>query len=227
MNSHRDWIGWSRGLLILTLLTALSPLVTHAAKERNSGNLVDPTRVEIAGLKEDIALLRREVRELTLQIERLSRENHALKNWVETSSNDRAKLQEGFATISDLRREIEALRVELTTEETRRNAEMLSEISRQMVALASQTDEAVNSLAEAINAQPEVKKPVHFSGDFPKNGVIYTVKRGDTLSEIATVLGSTVVDIQNANKIPDPSRLMAGQIIFVPRNEVSESVHGD
>lgn len=189
--------------------------------------MVDPTRVEIAGLKEDNALLRREVREFTLQVERLSRENHALKKWVETSSNDRAKLLESFATISDLRREIEALRVELTAEETRRNAELLSEISRQMVELASQTEEAVNSLANAVNAQPKVKKPVQFSSDFPKNGVIYTVKRGDTLSRIASMFGSTVADIQNANKIPDPSRLMAGQAIFIPRSEVGESVHGD
>ena len=172
----------STGLLVLSLLTAVSPWETHAAKDRNKRNMVDPTRVEIAGLKEDNALLRREVREFTLQVERLSRENHALKKWVETSSNDRAKLLESFATISDLRREIEALRVELTAAETRRNAELLSEISRQMVELASQTEEAVNSLANAVNAQPKVKKPVQFSSDFPKNGVIYTVKRGDTLS---------------------------------------------
>lgn len=227
MNSHRDWIGLSTGFLVLSLLTALSPLATHAAKDRDKRNLVDPTRVEIAGLKEDIALLRREVREFTLQVERLSRENHALKKWVETISNDRTRILESFATISDLRREIEALRVELTAEETRRNAELLSEVSRQMVALASQTEEAVNSLANAVNARPEVKKPVKFSSDFPKNGVTYTVKRGDTLSGIASMFGSTVVDIQNANKIPDPSRLMAGQTIFVPRSEVGESVHGD
>lgn len=211
----------------MALFMVLSPLAIYGTKDRNRVNLVDPTRVEIAGLKEDIALLRREVRQLTLQVERLSGENHALKKRVKMSSNERTQLLKSFATASALRREIEALREELTVEETRRNAELVSEISRQMIEWASQTDEAMNSLTEAIRAQPVVKNPVHFSSDFPKSGVVYTVKRGDTLSGIATILGSTVTNIQNANKIPDPSRLMAGQTIFVPRNEANELEYGD
>ena len=55
-----------------------------------------------------------------------------------------------------------------------------------------------------------------FSDDFPKEGVSYTVQRGDTLSSIASRFGVPVKDITNANRIADPTRLQAGQTLFVP-----------
>jgi len=70
-----------------------------------------------------------------------------------------------------------------------------------------------------IGSMPgELQPQVEFSEDYPENGVLYTVKRGDTLSGIARRLDSTVKDIQNANKIVDPARdLRVGDVIFVPQ----------
>lgn len=55
-----------------------------------------------------------------------------------------------------------------------------------------------------------------FSNDFPKDGEIYVVKTGDTLSKIAKQFGSSVRYIQNANKISDPNSVQVGQKLFVP-----------
>lgn len=66
---------------------------------------------------------------------------------------------------------------------------------------------------EIKSAKPE---PVRFSENYPKEGVIYTVKPGDTLSKITQEHHSSVTDLQNANKIADPKMLQAGQELFVP-----------
>lgn len=44
----------------------------------------------------------------------------------------------------------------------------------------------------------------------------YTVKRGDTLSKIASRSGTSVKSIMTANKINDPRRLRIGQILIIP-----------
>jgi LysM repeat protein len=47
--------------------------------------------------------------------------------------------------------------------------------------------------------------------------VTYTVQSGDTLTKIAREHGSSIKDIQNANKIANPARdLRVGQSIFIP-----------
>jgi LysM repeat protein len=55
-----------------------------------------------------------------------------------------------------------------------------------------------------------------FAENYPKDGVSYTVQKGDTLPAIAKKTGGKVQDIINANKIADPSRIAAGQTLFIP-----------
>ncbi|HEY8389753.1 MAG TPA: glycoside hydrolase family 18 protein [Clostridia bacterium] len=45
---------------------------------------------------------------------------------------------------------------------------------------------------------------------------IYTIQRGDSLYAIARTFNSSVNDIVNANRIPDPERLVVGQTIVIP-----------
>jgi LysM repeat protein len=83
-----------------------------------------------------------------------------------------------------------------------------------MATLTQQVQVAIDTVG---GAQPKISTPVHFSEDYPKTGVTYTVRSGDTLSAIARAHGSTVKHIQNANKIVNPSRdLQVGQTIFIP-----------
>ena len=94
---------------------------------------------------------------------------------------------------------------------------IIAEVSRQIESLAKETQGAINVVAQAASAQPNIATPVRFSEDYPKSGVEYTVRSGDTLSKIAREHGSTIKHIQNANKIVNPSRdLQVGQTIFIP-----------
>ena len=44
----------------------------------------------------------------------------------------------------------------------------------------------------------------------------YTVKRGDTLSQIAQAYGLTMVSIVTANGIKDPNKITVGQVLNIP-----------
>jgi len=45
---------------------------------------------------------------------------------------------------------------------------------------------------------------------------IYTIRKGDTLFNIAKAFNSTVTDIVTANELPEPSRLVIGQTLVIP-----------
>ena len=83
-----------------------------------------------------------------------------------------------------------------------------------MEKLAKQTNTALDSMAKGMATRPMVQPT--FSESYPKEGVAYTVQKGDTLPAIAKKTGAKVQDIINANKIADPSRIVAGQTLFIP-----------
>ena len=72
--------------------------------------------------------------------------------------------------------------------------------------------------AEGAATRPAVTTPT-FTEDYPKEGVSYTVQKGDTLSNIAHKTGAKMQDIINANKIADPTRLQVGQTLFIPQGK--------
>ena len=47
--------------------------------------------------------------------------------------------------------------------------------------------------------------------------VIYIVKKGDTLWNIAKEFGSTVDDIVRTNGIEDPNQIQIGQKLYIPK----------
>lgn len=52
----------------------------------------------------------------------------------------------------------------------------------------------------------------------PCQGILYTVKPGDTLSKIARRYNLTVRDIVSANpQISDPDKITVGQVICIPK----------
>lgn len=172
------------------------------------------TRVAVANLSEDVNQLSQQVRVLRLEIEQMQRENQQLRAQVAAASaNSQSEIQ-----ISALSSAIDALRRDYQAADAAQKEQMLDEVNRQMKALASETQTAINALAEVMGNQPEGRTtPVHFSSDFPKTGTTYTVRSGDTLSQIARQHGSEVKHIQNANKIVNPARdLQVGQTIFIP-----------
>ena len=187
--------------MILVAQTTLIPAIAFAQSD---------VRVAVAGLKQDLSLLSQEVRTLGLEIEQLSRENSALRARITSSEADQS-LQEQLTAIYS---GIERVRLEYKAADSKNNVTIIDELNQQMAVLTKKVETAIHSVA---NAQPKTSFLTKFSDDYPKTGVSYTVKPGDTLSAIARAHGSSTKHIQNANKIVNPSRdLQIGQTIFIP-----------
>lgn len=190
----------------------------YSALSKKSPKIIDSEKIELADMKEDLALLRQQMARLNLELERLSRENQDLKNLLRTRLEQQENSLARLATVTELNNRLASTREELLARLDAEKSEIIREVGSQMERLALQTQQAIKALAESVAAKPEINQTRIFSDDYPKEGVAYTVESGDTLSAIAKKFQSTVADIQNANKIANPKDLQAGQTIFVPQS---------
>lgn len=164
-------------------------------------------QVDIANLREDVRGLTQRVGELSLKLEQLERENGELRK--QSAAADRTyvtlvQLNEGIADVKS------NLRASIATSKT----ETLQQVGTQLEKLAKQTNAALDSLAKAQATRPAVQ--TNFGDDYAKEGISYTVQKGDSLALIAKKTGAKQQDIINANKISDPSRITVGQTLFIP-----------
>lgn len=161
--------------------------------------------VKVANLSEDVVGLAKEVAQLRLEVELLSREKEALRRQLEVVGALESELkllksrQEGQVASMEAYKKV-----------------LLKEVSEEMENFSKQTQRAMDQFAKSFAGKGGVQEAVVFSDDYAKEGVEYKVKPGDSLSLIAQQQGSTVRDIQNANRIVDPRELKAGQVIFIP-----------
>jgi LysM repeat protein len=191
-------IMWKVALCGLTLA-----LVSGAASAQSQ-----TVGIELANLREDVRLLVQRVGELSLRVEQLERENAALRNQTAGAAQTYATVTQVNEAVAELNRAIKAAA-------TATRNETLQQVGVQMETLAKQTNAAIDSLAKGMAQRAAVTTPT-FTDNFPKEGVSYTVQRGDTLSSIAGKTGARVQDIVNANRIADPTRLQVGQTLFIP-----------
>lgn len=198
-------IHYIRLALSLTAGFALLPQFTAAQ--------TDNLRVAVAGLQQDVTEIARDMKAMSLELEALRRENAQLRAQVAAASDDRNTRTQ----INSLSAAVDALRQEYRQADEAQKQVIVAEVSRQIEALAKETQAAINAVADAVESTPSVSAPVRFSEDYPKTGITYVVRSGDTLSKIAREHGSTIKHIQNANKIVNPSRdLQVGETIFIP-----------
>jgi LysM repeat protein len=66
-----------------------------------------------------------------------------------------------------------------------------------------------------LRAEPVTPKEKEFT---PEGGEIYTIKRGDNLTNIARQHGTTVSEILKLNKIEDERKLQIGQKLILPKS---------
>lgn len=163
--------------------------------------------MEFANLREDVRGLTQRVGELSLRVEQLERENAELKQRVGAADKSYVSIAQLNDAIADLNRNVR------TAANSAKN-EALQQVSVQMEKLAKQTNAALDSLAKAQATRPTVQTT--FSDSFPKEGISYTVQKGDTIAVIAKKTGAKQQDIINANKLSDPSRITVGQTLFIP-----------
>jgi LysM repeat protein len=163
---------------------------------------------ELASLREDVRLLSQRVGELGLRVEQLERDNNDL----------RTKSGQTYVTLAQLNQAIADAERTLQAAMRDQKRETLQQVSVQLEKLANETQAAINALAKGAATRPPVTTPT-FTEDYPKEGVSYTVQKGDTLSSIAHKTGAKMQDIMNANKISDPTRLQVGQTLFIPQGK--------
>jgi len=164
-------------------------------------------QIEIANLREDVRGLTQRLGELALRLEQLERENAELRH--RSSAADKS-----YATVAQLNDAIADVNRNIRTAVTGSKTETLQQVSAQMEKLGKQTNAALDSLAKSQATRPTVQTT--FAEDYSKEGVSYTVQKGDSLAGIAKKTGAKQQDIVNANKISDPSRIVPGQTLFIP-----------
>jgi LysM repeat protein len=164
-------------------------------------------QVEVANMREDLRGLEQRVGELALRVEQLERENAELRGHAGAA-------EKSFVTLTQLNDAIANLNQAIRSSSASTKAETLQQVGVQREKLAKQTNTAIDSLAKGMATRNPVQTA--FSDDYSKEGVSYTVQKGDTLALIAKKTGAKTQDIINANKISDPSRINAGQTLFIP-----------
>ncbi|WP_221028770.1 LysM peptidoglycan-binding domain-containing protein [Actomonas aquatica] len=186
-----------RALIGLLSLTLCAVSWAQYPAQNNLGS-------QVAGLREDVRILVERVGQMALRIEQLERENARL-----LSATD--GLDSTYATVRQLNDAV----AELTQQISSGDATSRAQAAKAVQELARQVNVSMDGLAKDLNARRQVTAPT-FNDDFPKEGIRYTVEKGDTLSSIASRFGSTVKDIQNANRITDPRKVQVGQTLFIP-----------
>jgi LysM repeat protein len=175
-------------------------------------------QAEVADLKEDVRGLSQRVNELTLRVEQLEHDNADLRARISKAEDNR-----DVVTLPQLNGAVADLNASISAAVSASRAEILQQVATQMEVLAKQTNSALDSIARAGSAPqvrtaaspPPTPKPA-FGDSYPKEGISYSVVKGDTVGLIAKKTGAKAQDIIDANKLMDPSRIQAGQVLFVP-----------
>ncbi len=166
------------------------------------GRAQQSTQVELANLREDLRGMVQRVGELSLRVEQLERQNSELREKLNAGTPAYATLEQLNDAVTELRRAIDA-----------GDAATAERAAAQIKRLGDATNAAIDSLAKGLATRPTVTT---FTENYAKEGVSYTVQKGDTLALIAKKTGAKSQDIINANKIVDPSRIQVGQTLFIP-----------
>ncbi len=171
-------------------------------------------QVELANLREDVRDLSQRVNTLSLKVEQLERENSDLRGKAGSA-------EKSYATVAQLNEAIADLNRAIKSAVANSKNETLQQVGTQMEKLAKQTNAALDSLAKAPapsapRSGSTASPPPTFSDNFPKDGTTYVVQKGDSLASIAKKLGAKQQDIINANRLPDPSKIMLGETLLIP-----------
>ena len=190
--------GMNLRIALFAGLLAATPLLAQRA---------DPRAIEMANLREDLRLLQQTVAELQASVAQLQRDNAALSSQAESGRASLVTLAQLNDALAQLRQSIEASLAD-------QKRETLQTVAQQISKLAKETNSALAAVAKGQATRPTIA--TDFSDDFPKEGVTHTVQSGETLSTISKKYGVPMKNIQNANRIADPTKIMVGQSLFIP-----------
>lgn len=176
---------------------------------------VASVNVQLANLRSDMDRLDQMVRSLRLEVESLRRENRETQDWVRQQLAGKSGSVVSTEQLNAVLRQFEQ-RIQSVNQASRET--LVNEVSREIEALAEQTQKAINALAKSIEGQPRLEQVIVFNDDYPGSGTSYTVKSGDSLARIARELGSKVDWIRNANRLSSDI-IYPGQELFIPLDQ--------
>jgi len=173
----------------------------------------------LADMQEDIRGLSQRLNELSLRVEQLEHENAELRAKAAASGGRE------LVTTAQLNAAEAQLDAAFKAEVADTRTEILAKVGTQMEKLANQTNAALDSLAKspASPHAPAAAVPdaaTGFGDGYSKQGISYTVVKGDTVGLIAHKTGAKVQDIVDANRLADPSKIRLGQVLFIPGGKV-------
>lgn len=151
-------------------------------------------------------MLTQRVGDLTLKLEQIERENADLRQRLSMADKASVSLAQLKDAVDDVNRNLR------TTVAASKN-ETLQQVNAQIEKLGKEVNTALESLAKTQTARAAT---TNFTDNYPKEGISYVVAKGDSLASIAKKTGAKQQDIINANKLSDPSRIAAGQTLFIP-----------
>lgn len=147
--------------------------------------------LELANVHQDLSALHHQVAALRLSLEQMEADQHKLKAALEASKEECRQINKNCTAL-------------------------LAQHKKDMTDCLEQRHKAwIEEMQKLLT--PGAEKP---GIDYPKEGISYTIKKGDTLSKIAQEHRSKVAYIQAANHIQDPNKdVRPGQTIFIPQGK--------
>ncbi len=188
----------------LSFCTVLIILIVSSLDVAAQGSVQN----QVAALNQRFQALERKYGLLELEIENLKAENQRLRKTIATLKQD-----DPAAGIDE--KIDQAVDEKLTAVE----GNIQKQYEKLQVTIMRKLD-TVNTASTRVStpSTPTQTRPtIQRTDNFPKTGIPYVVKSGDTLSGIAAKHGSTIQYIISANKeIADPNNVRVGQKLFIP-----------
>lgn len=190
------------GLVLLT-----TPLFGYAPES------YDNLHARVVNLTEDVQCLRQQIGQTNAAMEELQANQRMMQKHVD----------ECIATVKAVTPQLNTLAANRDALYLKQKREILAEVAKQLDSLLEKLEKQNQRTLQTLSKTTSSTTPhantakTNFSNDYPKNGVVYTVQKGDSLSLIAQKHGATIKDIQNANHIVNPTDLQAGQTLFIPQ----------
>lgn len=178
-----------------------------------------PSATQVAGLEQDLALLRSDVARLSEQVADLQVVVQRLRATQPSAAPASAGAADRQAILAEVDRRNAALRVDLD--------KALAAFTKQVNdALANRGNSVAVAPVPASGQAPATQPPAAAATpapadglpvDMPRTGIRYKVKAGESLSGIARRNGSKVDWILKANQMDNPNQLKAESEIFIPQ----------
>ena len=203
-----DWLGRLFKNLFFKSTSVITGVIFLVSLPTLSAN------IQVANLKQDLELIAREVAGLRTEVEMLRRENAQL----------RISLQQVSKNASNRTGDSQGLLVQIDSRVRKLESRMAAN-EKNIASLQSSFDLKIQDLVNKMNqnfakvsvSTPSSLPPPVFSSDYPQNGFVHKVEKGETVSSIAKKYKSKIKWIIDANQIADPTKVNAGRELFVPQ----------